>query len=314
MYSHGVHSYFTGNLNRADIYLYRAIELNPNDPRPYYFRGLALMRLGRTWEAQDVIEQGAAVEASARSSSYSIGEALERVQGADRLRLEELRRTAKLNQNNSATERARRRSDARERVQINAQRRRLRLPLETFSHPIQPDQFSGLVVPDEPLPQAPAVPPDVEAPVATPPQVVAADEGDPFADDPSPAAADATAPSAAELATPSPAAGTVKAGRLPGIFGRILGRQLPSVDVGRLRGMVPGAGGGGAPPIMPEGFDGAVPQEFGAEPPPGADAEVQPGFDGLVPPGADPFADQMPPDAVQPQSEVPPSDETENPF
>jgi Flp pilus assembly protein TadD len=80
MYSHGVHGYFSGNLTRAEMYLQRATDLDPNDPRTYYFHGLTLLRLGRTWEAEAVLQQGASVEASSNASAYNIGEALQRVQ------------------------------------------------------------------------------------------------------------------------------------------------------------------------------------------------------------------------------------------
>ena len=258
MYSHGVHGYFSGNLNRADMYLYRAVELNPNDPRPYYFRGLVLMRLGRTWEAQEVIQLGATIEAGANASAYGIGEALQRVQGADRLRLEQIRRDAKLNQTNSAVENSRRRYEVRERIQATVQRRPVRLTLEAFVNPVEPKQLAGLAVLEEPLPEVtpPTDAPTVQAAAAAPQEFVATDEGDPFADDP---IAPTSPPPSAQADVPEPVAGSVKAGSLPGIFGRILGRQLPTVDVDRLRGMVPSVGGGPAPPVLPQDSESDVP-------------------------------------------------------
>jgi hypothetical protein len=315
MYSLGVHSYFSGNLNRADIYLYRAVELSPNDPRPYYFRGLVLLRLGRTFEADDMMEQGAAAEAAANSDAYGIGEVLERVQGADRLRLEKFRRAGKFSQANVAVENSRRRQERHERIQAQAQRRPVRLPLEALVNPVEPNQFAGLIVPDEPLPEAapPAEPPAIKATIAAPAAVAPVDEGDPFADDPIATTPSVeTPPPAADIAAPGPASGSVKAGSLPGIFGRIIGRQLPSVDVGRLRSMVPGAGGGQVPPAMPE--------DFGGEFPPGADpsfgAEMPQDFGAEVPPSGDPFSEEMPSETGEPPTEIPtpPAEDGENPF
>ncbi|MEX2171607.1 MAG: hypothetical protein WD851_19975 [Pirellulales bacterium] len=253
MYSHGVHSYFSGNLNRADVYLYRAAELSPNDPRPYYFRALALLRLGRTGEADDLLRTGAAIEANSNASAYGIGEALQRVQGANRLKLEQFRRAAKLDQANRAIENARRRYDQHLRIQTSAGRRPVRLSLDALSNPVEPSQLATLLIPEEALPTVPV------APAVAPEEVVAADQGDPFADDPVSQAAATDIPDAAGEGAPEATAGSVKAGSLPGIFGRILGRQLPTVDVDRIRGMVPSIGGGEMPPDMPQDLGGAAP-------------------------------------------------------
>ena len=294
MYSHGVHSYFSGNLNRADVYLYRAAELSPNDPRPYYFRALALLRLGRTWEADDLLRTGAAIEANSNASAYGIGESLQRVQGANRLKLEQFRRAAKLGQANRAIENARRRYDQQERIQTSAVRRPVRLSLDALSNPVEPSQLATLLIPDEALPTVP-VAPAVEAPAVAPEEVVAADQGDPFADDPisEPVVPDSSAIPAE--GAPEATAGSVKAGSLPGIFGRILGRQLPTVDVERYRGMVPSIGGGEMPPDMPQDLGGAAPS-----------TEV------------DPFGSpEMPAEFGESPTEIPaapPADEEESPF
>ena len=93
-YGRGVHAYFAGRYGDAEAGLSRALELNPDDPRLFYFRALTLMRLGRSDEACSDLEVGAALEAK-RPNRYGIGSALQRVQGGDRLVLESYRRKAR---------------------------------------------------------------------------------------------------------------------------------------------------------------------------------------------------------------------------
>lgn len=90
-YGRGVHAYFSGRYGDAEAWLNRAVSFNPNDPRIYYFRALSLMRLGRGDEACSDMQLGASLEAEA-PNRYSIGAALQRVQGSDRLTLERYRR------------------------------------------------------------------------------------------------------------------------------------------------------------------------------------------------------------------------------
>jgi hypothetical protein len=95
LYGQGVHAYFAGNCPQAESYLSSALEMNSQDPRTYYFRALCLLRLGRTAEARGDMMTGAALEAQ-RPNRWGIGAALERVQGYDRLLLEQFRRQARL--------------------------------------------------------------------------------------------------------------------------------------------------------------------------------------------------------------------------
>ena len=57
-YGRGVHAHFSGDSLPADQYLTHAIETNPRDPRPYYFRALNRLKLGRTPEALDDFGDG----------------------------------------------------------------------------------------------------------------------------------------------------------------------------------------------------------------------------------------------------------------
>ena len=95
----GMHAYHAGDYDRAYDDLTNAIEAGTDDPRAYYFRGLAALRLGHTSEAEAEADftTGAdreLVTGSMRRASQS----LERVQGTDRLSLERFRARARLGQ------------------------------------------------------------------------------------------------------------------------------------------------------------------------------------------------------------------------
>src|SRR4051812_1006255 len=95
-YADGVDSFFAGRTDEAAASLSRSIAANPNDPRAFYFRALARLRVGDSGGAQDDMRAGAQVEARL-PNRYAIGKSLERVQGYDRLELEKYRRTARMN-------------------------------------------------------------------------------------------------------------------------------------------------------------------------------------------------------------------------
>jgi len=91
----GMHAFHAGDYDRAYEALSSAIEAGSDDPRGYYFRGLAAMRMGRTSEAEADFAAGADREA-AGGSMRRVSLALERVQGQDRLSLERYRARARL--------------------------------------------------------------------------------------------------------------------------------------------------------------------------------------------------------------------------
>ncbi len=96
LYGQGVHAYFAGNYRQAHELLTTAIDAGSMDPRAYYFRGLVYNKLGRPDEAVQDQKKGADLEASATSRIYPVGESLQRVQGKDRLELEQYRQVARL--------------------------------------------------------------------------------------------------------------------------------------------------------------------------------------------------------------------------
>jgi len=91
----GIHAFHAGDFGRAYDDLTNAIEAGTDDPRSYYFRGLAALRLGRTSEAEADFTTGADREL-ATGSMRRVSQSLERVQGTDRLTLERFRARARL--------------------------------------------------------------------------------------------------------------------------------------------------------------------------------------------------------------------------
>ena len=96
MYGQGVHAYFAGKYDHAHELFTTAIDQGSQDPRCYYFRGLAYAKLGRPDEADADYKHGAELEAGGAAVQINVGQALQRVQGNLRLQLEEYRYSARL--------------------------------------------------------------------------------------------------------------------------------------------------------------------------------------------------------------------------
>jgi tetratricopeptide (TPR) repeat protein len=94
-YGNGVHAYNEGDYQCSYDELSRVIEAGSNDPRVFYFRGLAALKLGRTDEADADFQQGANLEADGVGGRV-VSRALERIQGCDRLKLEQFRSQARV--------------------------------------------------------------------------------------------------------------------------------------------------------------------------------------------------------------------------
>ncbi|MGY8771557.1 MAG: hypothetical protein ACKVH8_24340, partial [Pirellulales bacterium] len=97
LFGRSIHSYYRGEYQSALDNLDLAIEQGSVDPRYYYFRGLAKFALDQKSEADADFEKGASLELTA-TRSYPIGQSLERVQGAARLKLEEHRQNVRVKQ------------------------------------------------------------------------------------------------------------------------------------------------------------------------------------------------------------------------
>lgn len=97
VYGSGVHSFFAGQLARSYDDLTNAIEAGSSDPRVYYFRGLAALRMGRTDEAEADFTKGAELESDPEKVMVvDVARALERVQGPERMQLERHRTRARV--------------------------------------------------------------------------------------------------------------------------------------------------------------------------------------------------------------------------
>ncbi len=94
-YGTGVHHYFSGNPAQAVADLSASINGGSKDPRAFYFRALAEMRLGQQAEATADLRRGAALESSDVNQFYPVGKSLERVQGSARMMIERYRAVAR---------------------------------------------------------------------------------------------------------------------------------------------------------------------------------------------------------------------------
>ena len=105
VYGRGVHAFYAGQLQEANTYLSSAINAGIKDPRAYYFRGIVSSMRGSQYEAEADWRQGAELEA-ASGSNPAIGRSLSRFQGSARLKLEQIRQTARLQRLTTAATRS----------------------------------------------------------------------------------------------------------------------------------------------------------------------------------------------------------------
>jgi len=293
LYGSGVHAYFSGMNSRspdqAEEHFRKAHELLSNaisgetkDPRAHYFRGLVYIRLGRGTEAEIDFEKGSQLESSGDLDNVNrVAKSLERVQGADRVKLEDHRFKARM----AALKEAQKVQKARYEQVRREEERVLREHVEAV-----PDQPVDVALPaenDDPFAVAPEDQPPEAAPAAT---------DDPFAPGPAePAVPMDDDPFAAEpeqpAEQPAPVGGQPKPGGVLGAVVRSLGKAVgggdqpatptePAIPGGADPfDADPGAAAPAAEPAIPGGAD-----PFGADP--GAAA---PAAEPAIPGGADPF-------------------------
>ena len=154
LYGQGVHAYFAGRSADAESYLSRALAIETQDPRLYYFRALSLMRLGRMNDARGDMMVGADLEAR-QPNRFAVGTALQRVQGADRLLLERFRRQGRTD---AAANRQRMRNELYPTTfdqESQVLRQRIVIPLDRFMQPGGPQPLSAEELAERPpaLPQ-----------------------------------------------------------------------------------------------------------------------------------------------------------------
>ena len=192
LYGQGVHAYYSGDSMKAYDLLSKAIDGGSKDPRAFYFRGLTAVSSGREFESETDYRAGAELEAKGNFGP-SEGQALSRIQGSHRMKIESMRQQAQFEHQAAAADRSKARYQGIEAA-------------------------SGSVLSEPP---AAAQPNRRPAPPATPPAAASAGSDpfannsasgqakvdskdvlpdaatDPFADDAAPAAAGAKEPAAA---------------------------------------------------------------------------------------------------------------------
>ena len=98
IYGRGVHAFFDHNYKETVTILLQAEEVKSNDPRVYYFLGLAYLRQEMNEQADQYFEKAAQLEFNGRSlRDYDVSESLRRIQGTERLRLEKIRTVERVN-------------------------------------------------------------------------------------------------------------------------------------------------------------------------------------------------------------------------
>lgn len=96
MLGSGLHAYFAHDPARAITYLTSAIEGGTQDPRAYYFRGLSYLQMGAEEQAKGDFLVGAQLESSNTNAFFNVPRSLERVQGGERMVLEQYRAEARI--------------------------------------------------------------------------------------------------------------------------------------------------------------------------------------------------------------------------
>ena len=98
IYGRGVHAFFDRDYERAIAILSMAEEMGSIDPRPYYFLGLAHLRQNRSAQADQYFVKAAELEYAGRAArDFAVSESLRRIQGAERMRIEQIRTTERAN-------------------------------------------------------------------------------------------------------------------------------------------------------------------------------------------------------------------------
>jgi hypothetical protein len=247
-YSRGVQAYFSGNCAEAEPLLMEATGQNPKDPRPYYFHGLCLLRQGQVDQARSNFMFAAALEAHSRRS-YPVGKSLERVQGGDRLMLEQYRwraQPAAPAPRLVAPIESNRRGSIAIKSDAGVLRQAASVPLDELAHPVSLADLTGLA---EMAPATTAsaaieesVPQAARGAIrdADTPSVATGPTGNPFADD-----------------QQTPHDGKIPSGKLMGIVGRAMMQAAPVPSVDTLRDQLP-----------------SVPLLTGSDPTPPADADA----------------------------------------
>lgn len=184
-YGNGVHAFNQGDYQCSYDELTRVIEAGSNDPRAFYFRGLAALKLGRVDEADTDFQQGANLEADG-IGGRAVSRALERIQGCDRLKLEQYRSQARVSAVQRDREAIRQRYSDIYEAEPEVLRRRRPEPVEPVQAPAPKEPEPAAEAAAEETAEEPAAEP-AEEPAEEPADEAAEESGDtsdPFGDAP----------------------------------------------------------------------------------------------------------------------------------
>lgn len=95
-YNSGYHLFFNGQFPEAQQMFEQARGLDENQPLYCYYLGLSLLRQGREAEGTDFLRMAAQLEQTPEGRLIDVGTGLERIQGAERLSIEKIRKEARL--------------------------------------------------------------------------------------------------------------------------------------------------------------------------------------------------------------------------
>ncbi len=150
LYARGVYLFFNGRYDEAESCFRRGTELSSENPANFYYLGLTQLRSGREEQARESFKKGAEAEWSPRGRLVDVPGHLIRIQGNERLLIEEVRRDVAKDRR----EEAQRLSDALFGSEVQQQRRRLAAALasgQTVSSAVPAADGLPSVPPIQPL-------------------------------------------------------------------------------------------------------------------------------------------------------------------
>ena len=338
LYGRGVHAYFSRNYQDAHRLLSDALTSGSKDPRVYYFRALTDSRLNRPDDATADLKKAAELEFGG-DEPVNVSKALERIQGGERLMIEEVRSKARISIRNAAEDRAKIRYENRVKAEAGVLRRPPAAGVGATPPPPAPAEGTPAAAPDKtdpfgtgtPEPAAgekPATPAAEKpaAPAAKPaaPAKPAAD--DPFGEAPAkpavptpekpvePAAEEkpaAEAPGEVKPASATAPAAPSGKGSILGSFARAFSKAVPGEA--KVAASAPAA----PPPVEeppPLKVDPNTPDPFGDAPAAKPAKAAAPGAaPGAKPKATDPFSDD-PAKPAAPAKAAPKKPAEDDPF
>ncbi|MDR3183167.1 MAG: hypothetical protein LBT89_09675 [Planctomycetaceae bacterium] len=130
-YGRGVHAFFAGDYKAALGFFQQVEKSGSNDPRPYYYAGLTYKRIKNKEKSEEYYKKAASLEFGENiKREYDVSDALHRIQGRERLIVEQYREEA----------RAKWQAEEKKRneVKFNEQKERERQIVESFAKPNPP--------------------------------------------------------------------------------------------------------------------------------------------------------------------------------